>query len=137
MRSISIALAIFALSLGLLGCDRGSQRTQDDAPSETGHPTAEPAQDEPAQDETDPDAPAEAPPKADVGQMGGESPSDSPDAGPTSDCPEPRRAQGMCAQVITFAQNPDTGTCCEYATPCHAPEDWTTFSSQAECAQSD
>lgn len=47
-------------------------------------------------------------------------------------CPEPEDTGQMCAQVIVWALSPD-GHCCQYPTPCHAPKDWETFSSEEEC----
>ena len=49
------------------------------------------------------------------------------------ECPRPKPYQGGCIQVITYAKNPQTGTCCEYATPCAAPEGWQTYGSLSEC----
>lgn len=59
----------------------------------------------------------------------------SPDAGASSSCPAPKQSQGMCAQVITWAKNPQTGECCQYPTPCAAPDGWATFSSEGACSQ--
>lgn len=50
----------------------------------------------------------------------------------TSECPPPRDSGEMCAQVIVWALSPE-GQCCQYPTPCHAPKDWETFSSEEEC----
>lgn len=52
------------------------------------------------------------------------------------ECPKPRRFSGGCIQVITYAKNPVTGTCCEYPNPCSAPEGWATYTSASECAAS-
>ena len=30
----------------------------------------------------------------------------------------------LCAQVITFAENPETGECVAFPTPCHVPDGW-------------
>ena len=30
----------------------------------------------------------------------------------------------VCAQVITYAQNPKTNTCDEFSTPCNVPKGW-------------
>lgn len=46
----------------------------------------------------------------------------SPSAQPTV---EPTSEPGVCADVITPAENPDTGECIEYPTPCDVPEGWT------------
>ncbi|HKH49119.1 MAG TPA: hypothetical protein VKM72_31010 [Thermoanaerobaculia bacterium] len=50
------------------------------------------------------------------------------------DCPPPRHYQGACIQVIVWAKNPDSGTCCQYSTPCAAPAGWTTYTSAEACA---
>lgn len=44
------------------------------------------------------------------------------------ECPV-RQFQGGCIQVITYAINPETGTCCVYANPCSVPEGWVSSSS--------
>lgn len=48
-------------------------------------------------------------------------------------CPKPQSFSGGCIQVVVWAKNPTTGTCCEYPNPCSAPTGWTTYYSQAEC----
>ncbi len=58
------------------------------------------------------------------------------DAGAQASCPAPQQSQAMCAQVITWAKDPNTGACCQYATPCEAPTGWQTFSDQAACQKS-
>lgn len=50
------------------------------------------------------------------------------------ECPRPRNYQGGCIQVVVWAKNPSTGACCEYPTPCSAPEGWTTYTSPEACA---
>ncbi|MFU8807383.1 MAG: hypothetical protein ACNA8W_26475 [Bradymonadaceae bacterium] len=50
-------------------------------------------------------------------------------------CPPPEEPEGMCIQVIAWAKDPRTGICCQYPTPCHAPESWTTFTSEEECEE--
>ena len=50
-----------------------------------------------------------------------------------SDCPPPRQSKEICPQVVVWAKNPQTGACCQYGTPCNAPEGWQTFYSEAEC----
>jgi hypothetical protein len=40
-------------------------------------------------------------------------------------CPLPQQYSGGCIQVITYATDPETGVCCEYPTPCSAPDGWT------------
>jgi len=37
-----------------------------------------------------------------------------------------RDREVVCAQVITFAVNPETGKIEEFATPCDVPDGWTT-----------
>lgn len=34
------------------------------------------------------------------------------------------QAQQVCIQVITFAENPDTGQCIAFPTPCDVPPGW-------------
>jgi hypothetical protein len=58
------------------------------------------------------------------------------DSGEEIVCPAPRPFQPgpTCAEELTWAKNPRTGTCCApYSSPCEAPEGWLTFSSQAAC----
>ncbi len=40
----------------------------------------------------------------------------------------------MCAAVMVYAQHPNTGECCEYSSPCVAPQGWAAFGDPAECA---
>ncbi|MBR58125.1 MAG: hypothetical protein CMH54_08905 [Myxococcales bacterium] len=49
------------------------------------------------------------------------------------ECPPPVPFDGACITVLAYAQNPDTGSCCEYPTPCSAPADWEVFTSKDEC----
>ena len=51
----------------------------------------------------------------------------------SGDCPPPRQSNEICAQVVVWAKNPQTGACCQYGTACNAPEGWTTYTSEAEC----
>jgi len=44
-----------------------------------------------------------------------------------STCPPPRQYSGVCTQVIVWAQDPATGMCCQYPTPCSAPAGWTIY----------
>lgn len=44
------------------------------------------------------------------------------------ECPT-KRYTGACIQVITYAINPDTGTCCVYPNPCVVPDGWQSSSS--------
>lgn len=50
------------------------------------------------------------------------------------ECPPPRPYQGGCIQIVVWAKNPSTGTCCQYPTPCSAPQGWTTYTSAEACA---
>jgi hypothetical protein len=38
-------------------------------------------------------------------------------------CPQ-RHFNGICIQVITFAQSPGSDFCCEFANPCVVPPGW-------------
>lgn len=49
------------------------------------------------------------------------------------DCPPPRQSTEICTQVVVWAKNPQTGACCQYGTPCNAPEGWQTYYSEGEC----
>lgn len=49
-------------------------------------------------------------------------------------CPPPKDSGQICAQVIVWALSPE-GLCCEYPTPCHAPEGWQTYSTRGECEE--
>ena len=51
------------------------------------------------------------------------------------ECPPPQASEDMCAQVIVWARSPE-GICCEYPTPCHAPEGWETFGTEEACVES-
>lgn len=42
-------------------------------------------------------------------------------------CPPPRHYSGVCIQVVVWAQDPNSGTCCMYGNPCSAPAGWTIF----------
>jgi len=44
------------------------------------------------------------------------------------DCPT-KHYNGVCTQVITYAINPTTGTCCVYPNPCVVPDGWQTSTS--------
>ena len=61
-----------------------------------------------------------------------------PDTGPDLSapftCPRPKPPENPCIQVIAWAKDPETGNCCQYPTPCHAPEGWETFPSEAACS---
>ena len=52
---------------------------------------------------------------------------------PGSDCPPPRQSNEACIQVVVWAKDPQTGACCQYGTPCNAPQGWQTFTSDAAC----
>lgn len=45
-------------------------------------------------------------------------------------CPT-QNYQGGCIQVITYAKNPNTGTCCEYPNPCVVPNGWQQYQDPA------
>lgn len=47
-------------------------------------------------------------------------------------CPPPRE-DTSCAADASWAQDPSDGFCCEYASPCAAPETWPLYASQQEC----
>lgn len=109
------ALIAGALLIGAVGCDKQPQRTDDQPPAETDVAEREqPAADDQIADTDDTQEVAD---------------------GDDAACPEPADYGGMCAMVITWALDPDTGTCCEYASPCGAPKDWQTFGSKADCVQ--
>lgn len=96
-----------ALSFFTLGCDKKPQKPQTDQPAETGAEQPEPTEDE----------------------------TDTGDEAEVAECPQPTEYQGMCAQVITWARNPNTGTCCQYGSPCEVPQDWQTFTNETDCVQ--
>lgn len=48
-------------------------------------------------------------------------------------CPPPHQTSEACAQVVVFAKDPASGMCCEYGSPCTAPEGWPQFFSDTEC----
>lgn len=50
-------------------------------------------------------------------------------------CPDPgvEDPGTACTDNIVFAKDPDTGTCCEYSTPCVAPDGWEQFGSLETC----
>jgi hypothetical protein len=48
-------------------------------------------------------------------------------------CPPPQETGEACAQVVVFAKDPASGMCCEYGSPCTAPEAWSQFYSIGEC----
>ncbi len=48
-------------------------------------------------------------------------------------CPEPIEDGGDCVQVMVWSRDPLTGMCCEYSTPCNAPQDWESFYFEDEC----
>ncbi|MGM0559393.1 MAG: hypothetical protein ACQEVA_23620 [Myxococcota bacterium] len=136
---LRFSTAVLACILMLcLGCE-----TPEKAPGPPPTGTAEQAQTDKKDREEETETPAadqEEPeefPVADDTTVGGEG-SEASDTEPSAEsdaCPDAREPSGMCAQVITWAKNPDTGTCCEYPTPCHAPKDWKTFSSREACEE--
>ena len=52
----------------------------------------------------------------------------STNADAAKECPT-KRYTGACIQVITYATNPETGTCCVYPNPCVVPDGWQSSSS--------
>jgi hypothetical protein len=42
-------------------------------------------------------------------------------------CPPPQHYSGVCIQVIVWAKDSNTGMCCQYSTPCAAPDGWQIF----------
>ncbi|QDG50376.1 hypothetical protein FIV42_06400 [Persicimonas caeni] len=124
MRLCATLLLTATLALLSFGCDKKPQKPQTEQPAETG--TEQPVTDE---EQPGKEEPGETAPQADAGADG------EADTGETAECPQPRQAQGMCAQVITWAKNPDTGACCQYATPCEAPQNWQTFNNEQNCQQ--
>ncbi|MEM9068087.1 MAG: hypothetical protein AAGE52_06250 [Myxococcota bacterium] len=94
------------LSLLLVACACGStpQDTRTD-------PATGPDSDEPAE----PTEPAEPAPEP-------------------SACPPPRTSGGACAAVMVWVKHPETSACCEYGSPCAAPEGWMQFHAEDECA---
>jgi hypothetical protein len=42
-------------------------------------------------------------------------------------CPPPKHYSGSCIQVIVWAKSPDSNLCCQYSTPCAAPDGWTIY----------
>lgn len=48
-------------------------------------------------------------------------------ASSTPDCPPPHQYSGTCITVIAWAKDPQTGLCCQYPTPCSAPDGWEIF----------
>lgn len=109
-------LALIALAM-LTACEsRPDERADTDPVGEA------PAEEAPAEEPADqPTGEAEAP----AGEVTRDALAET--------CPAPREAEGMCAQVITWALHPDTGECCQYPTPCASPEGWETFTDETAC----
>jgi hypothetical protein len=42
-------------------------------------------------------------------------------------CPPPQSYEGVCATVIVWAKAPGSDLCCQYPTPCSAPDGWEIF----------
>ncbi len=127
-RYCSLILLAASLTLVSLGCDKKPQKPRTEPPAETGAQEPQPDAEQP--DAEQPDAGA-----ADQDAQADTEDGEETDRGQAADCPKPRDYQGMCAQVITWARNPDTGTCCQYGSPCEAPQNWQTFTSEADCVQ--
>ena len=60
---------------------------------------------------------------------------DKPSAQSGGECPAPQASAEMCAQVIVWSKSEDGKSCCQYATPCHAPKGWKQFPSEAACSR--
>ena len=69
-----------------------------------------------------------------LGCVDGDAAAESP-VQPAGECPAPQASAEMCAQVIVWSKSSDGKSCCQYATPCHAPKDWKQFPSEAECSR--
>ncbi|MBR57523.1 MAG: hypothetical protein CMH54_05615 [Myxococcales bacterium] len=52
-----------------------------------------------------------------------------------AECPPPVVTDEPCDEVIAHAKDPETGLCCEYGTPCQAPEGWLVFYTEEDCAK--
>jgi hypothetical protein len=126
-RYLLMLVAATTLLFTSLGCDKKPQQPRQAPPAETGEKADQPDSDQPDSDTAEPAEP-------DAGQLDA-SQTDAGAAEQAAECPKARDYQGMCAQVITWAQDPDTGQCCQYGSPCEAPENWPTFTSEADCAQ--
>lgn len=53
-----------------------------------------------------------------------------------NECPGPttsNRPADLCAQVVTWAKDPNSGACCQYGTPCSAPAGWKQFGTEDAC----
>lgn len=133
-----IATIVAISLLGLAACEQPEKKADDmpevqpsaggEAPEEQTPPSEQPeaADEEPETPETGDTA---------TGAEEGPEAEDTEPSAKSDACPEARQPSGMCAQVITWAKDPDTGTCCEYPTPCHAPKNWKTFSSKDACGE--
>jgi hypothetical protein len=51
----------------------------------------------------------------------------------SGDCPPPRQPNNICPEVVGWAKDPQTGTCCQYGRQCDAPEGWKVYNSEEEC----
>lgn len=135
---LRLSSIIFASLLMLgLGC-KEPQETP--GPPPTGGGADQEAEDEKtaAEEQSGEEPATDEFPVADDTAMGGDESEEASDTEPSAEsdaCPDAREPSGMCAQVITWARNPDTGTCCQYPTPCHAPKNWKTFSSREACEE--
>jgi hypothetical protein len=54
-------------------------------------------------------------------------------------CPEPlEQPPGSgCIGVVAYARHPESGTCCEYSSPCVSPQGWPVFATSYQCAGED
>jgi hypothetical protein len=51
-------------------------------------------------------------------------------------CPGPStsaRPADLCATVVTWAKDPESGGCCQYGSPCSAPTGWKQFGTEEAC----
>jgi hypothetical protein len=123
IRLFSMLFIATAIALTSIGCDKKPQQPRQEPPAETDTEKAQPGADAAESVKAEPD----------TEQADTEQGDDKPEQ--AIDCPEARDYQGMCAQVITWARDPQTGYCCQYSSPCETPEDWQTYTSETDCAQ--
>ncbi|MBA2662690.1 MAG: hypothetical protein H0U74_10375 [Bradymonadaceae bacterium] len=75
---------------------------------------------------------AEQPPAKASGE-GDQAPVETPFGTNDPACAPAADFDGVCVQVIAWARDPETGTCCMYPNPCVTPFNWKTFSSEEDC----
>jgi len=49
------------------------------------------------------------------------------------ECPDPIQSDDPCDTVVVYAKDPADGRCCEYGTPCAAPDGWQQHSTSEAC----